>query len=239
MLRIAVYSDIHGNIPGLQAVHNEIDRQGPVDIEICLGDLVYGGPGTGGIIDMIEKRNAVFLRGNHDEDIINFRSVLPTLPKTHRKSAQIWNDWLLSKMTNDELKYLSESPLSLSMVLPDNREITFCHSLPDSTSTVFLGPDVSLETRANIFSRIKTDIICSGHWHEPVFWNRGSIQVLCPGSVGLTSNGIARWMLIEAENDFTNFQQKGVRYNVDEFNKLAAEEGMPDILHPSAEIKIL
>ena len=34
MIRIAVYSDIHGNTPGLEAVHNEIDKYGSIDLEI-------------------------------------------------------------------------------------------------------------------------------------------------------------------------------------------------------------
>lgn len=105
MVRIAVYSDIHGNTPGLEAVQNEIDNYGSVDFEICLGDLIYGGPGTGEIIDMIKKRNAIFLRGNHDEDVINFDEVLPSLPAANRVSAQVWNNWMIISAGSWMLKF--------------------------------------------------------------------------------------------------------------------------------------
>jgi predicted phosphodiesterase len=232
VIRIAVYSDIHGNTPGIEAVHNEIDKYGSIDLEICLGDLIYGGPGTSEIIDMIQKRNVIFLRGNHDEDIINFQTVLPSLPESHRISAKIWNDWLISRLTEEELRYLSEVPLSYSMVLPDNREITFCHSLPDNTGIEFLGPDVIPLKRIEIFSNISSDILCTGHWHKPVIWNWNSLQVICPGSVGLRNDGTVRWLLIEADDNFVNIQPKSVRYNVQEFIKLALENSMPEILHP-------
>ncbi len=122
---------------------------------------------------------------------------------------------------------------------PDNiflavrlKEITFCHSLPDNTSTEFLGPDVSTTKRIEAFSGITSDLLCSGHWHKPVVWNWNSLQVICPGSIGFRNDGISRWLLIEADENFINIQPKSAHYNVNEFNKLAKDNNMPEVHHP-------
>lgn len=121
--------------------------------------------------------------------------------------------------------------MSSSIVIPDSREIIFCHSLPDKTGTEFLGPDVSFQNRIKAFSGITSDILCTCHWHKLVIWNWSSLQVICPGSIGLRNDGISRWLLIEADENFVNFQPISVRYNVKKFIKLAQGNKMPGNLH--------
>ena len=118
-MRIAVYSDIHGNTPGMNAVHERIDAIGGFDEEICLGDVLYGGPGTRDIIRRLQDRQVVLVRGNHHEDLVGFDEVLSTLPSTHRRAAAVWHRWLSARVTEDDAAYLSSTPLSRQTVLSD------------------------------------------------------------------------------------------------------------------------
>ena len=67
-MKIALISDIHGNLPALKAVLNDIKKQQP-DAIFCLGDLVNFAGWDNEVIDLIRKNNIPCLQGNHDEGI--------------------------------------------------------------------------------------------------------------------------------------------------------------------------
>jgi predicted phosphodiesterase len=168
-MRIAAYSDVHGNTPGLAAVHAAIDASGPVDLEICLGDAVYGGPGTVEIVEALRSRGVTFLKGNHDEDLAGFEQVLLTLEEGHRAAAKTWNTWLLSRLTPRDIDWLTGGRLTHRVTLPDGTRLLFCHAGPESTSVRLAGPDAAEADRSGCLERVDADILCTGHWHSPVF----------------------------------------------------------------------
>lgn len=65
-MRIAIISDIHGNLSALETVFQDIESRGIEQI-ICLGDLVDGGEYDQEVVDLIQARNIPCVRGNHDE----------------------------------------------------------------------------------------------------------------------------------------------------------------------------
>lgn len=68
MLKIAIFSDIHSNLPALKAVLADIDIH-KVDQIYCLGDLVDFAPWTNEVIELIRSRRIPTIMGNHDERI--------------------------------------------------------------------------------------------------------------------------------------------------------------------------
>ena len=233
-MRIAVYSDIHGNTPGLQAVHRKIDSLGSIDLEIFLGDAVYGGPGVSDVVQFLQGRNATILRGNHDEGLVDFERVLPKLPAAHQHAAQVWHDWILPQLSPEDLSFLAHAPLTHRETLPNGSEILFCHAAPNDTVVMLLGPDAPAQNGERVFPGVDSDILCTGHWHEHVFLNWGALQVVCAGGVGLSPDGFSRWLLIEADQHTIRFAPQLTPYDTDEFRRLAAESNMPSILHPGA-----
>jgi predicted phosphodiesterase len=233
-MRMAIYSDIHGNTPGLKAVHARIDAMGGVDTEVCLGDLVYGGPGAREIIDQLRDRRVVLLRGNHEEDLAGFDGVLPTLRPAHRPAAMLWHRWLAANLSGDDVARLSSLPRTYRAALPCRKTILFCHSAPASTREALLGSDAAAENRARVFSGVEADILCAGHWHEQAFWIWHSLQIVCVGSVGLSPDGLSRWMLLESDEDSVRFLPQITPYDLQEFRELARASDMPRVLHPGA-----
>lgn len=66
-MRLAVFSDIHGNSVALDAVLADIEWQGGVDAYWVLGDLVAFGPDPVGVLERLERlENVAFVRGNTD-----------------------------------------------------------------------------------------------------------------------------------------------------------------------------
>src|SRR5688572_20272650 len=67
-MTIAVFSDIHANLPALEAVFAELDRLAP-DMIFCLGDLVGYAPWPNEVVSMIRKRGIPTIAGNYDEGV--------------------------------------------------------------------------------------------------------------------------------------------------------------------------
>jgi putative phosphoesterase len=66
MLRVAVVSDVHGNLPALEAVLAEVEQESP-DALVCCGDVYQGGPYGDECRALLESAGARFVRGNADE----------------------------------------------------------------------------------------------------------------------------------------------------------------------------
>ncbi|MEX2401285.1 MAG: metallophosphoesterase family protein, partial [Rhodothermales bacterium] len=67
-MRIAVISDIHSNLEALTAVLEEIDARGIEEI-VCLGDVVGYGADPAACVDLVRRRCALTVLGNHDEAV--------------------------------------------------------------------------------------------------------------------------------------------------------------------------
>lgn len=69
MKRIAIISDIHGNMPALEAVFEDIQLRN-IDEIVCIGDLVGKGPEPAEVIEFVKEHCDVVIRGNWDEFIL-------------------------------------------------------------------------------------------------------------------------------------------------------------------------
>lgn len=69
-MRIAIISDIHGNLTALQAVLADIKLQ-KVDDIICLGDIVTLGPQPKEVLNALKELNCVIIKGNHDAAVVD------------------------------------------------------------------------------------------------------------------------------------------------------------------------
>lgn len=69
-LRIAIFSDIHANLSGLNAVLADIEVRGGADILVAAGDLVTDGPRPNETFDRLVEAGCLMIRGNHDEHLL-------------------------------------------------------------------------------------------------------------------------------------------------------------------------
>jgi predicted phosphodiesterase len=76
MIQIAIFSDVHGNLPALEVVLNDINERG-ITHKFCLGDLVDFAPWGNEVIEIIKEKNIPCLLGNHDERIAFDLPVIP------------------------------------------------------------------------------------------------------------------------------------------------------------------
>lgn len=108
MERIAVISDIHGNIPALEAVLGDIERQGISRI-ICIGDMVGKGPNPDIAVDIVRERCETVIIGNWERGLLD----RGTLPPGQTGVA----DWNCDKLGSERMSYFEALPYSLDLLI--------------------------------------------------------------------------------------------------------------------------
>jgi diadenosine tetraphosphatase ApaH/serine/threonine PP2A family protein phosphatase len=103
-VRIAVLSDIHGNLEALEAVLAEVDRLG-IELLYSLGDIVGYGPSPAACIEIVRRRMAVSLIGNHDAAVAGLTS-LDDFNEFARSAAE----WTAARLDDAQIEYLGALP---------------------------------------------------------------------------------------------------------------------------------
>jgi predicted phosphodiesterase len=181
-MKIAVIADIHGNAPALEAVPDDIARQGIREI-VNLGDHLSGPIDPARTAELLMARDIPSIRGNHDRALVTLdpADMILTDRFTHAVLSDKHFAWLASLPPTR-----SQGPLFL------------CHGTPESDTTYWLE-DVSPEglvhrsDRARIetlAAGIASPILLCGHTHIPRLVTLGDGRlVLNPGSVGCPAYG--------------------------------------------------
>lgn len=193
-MKIAVISDIHGNLPALQAVLAEIDQTG-VDQIINCGDTLGGPLEAARTAELLIERRIPMIAGNHERQML-------TLPVDKLNASDAC---ALAEISSAQRAWLTTGPPTVWL----NDDVFVCHGTPHSDVQGWLetvlddfGQHGSLGVRAatpaEVLQRLgtgphadKASLIFCGHTHVPRVVNvcspKGgqSIIIVNPGSVGL------------------------------------------------------
>ena len=177
-MRIAVVSDIHGNLPALEAVVRDFTRRG-VDAVVNLGDHVSGPLLPLETAQFLMGQDWVHLAGNHE------RQVLTGMPG----QWNISDEFTHSQLGPKELAWMA----SLKPNAPFGRDVFLCHATPNSDVEYFLETvEVAHARKATLreidarLGSVGAPLILCGHTHvaRSVRSSQGQL-IVNPGSVGL------------------------------------------------------
>ncbi len=193
-MRVAVCSDLHGNI---DAVKNIWEALHDADRIICLGDIVGIGPHPREVLEhVLDDKRVIRVMGNHD---MNTRDGTQLGPIQH-VPRRPHHDWVRSEL--GELTKDLSSPMSIKMEL-GGRKMVFMHRHPDDCGSKVPYFDRPFpEVLDDFYSDIDGDMIFFGHTHIPlmVMGNTGR-SYLNPGSVGAENGGFSSFIVLDDEND--------------------------------------
>ncbi|MCI0767825.1 metallophosphoesterase family protein [Bacillus sp. TL12] len=229
MDKIAVISDIHGNIPALEAVLEDIKLKG-IDRIFCLGDLVGKGPQSSDVIDIVRKECEQVVMGNWD-DFITKPTEFETL-KWHQK-----------QLTEEHENYLRGLPFSIEFMM-SGKFIRMFHASHRSLYER-IQPYASREERVSMFENSNLaenmegertpDVVCYGDVHQAFVQNfRG--KTLCnAGSVGnpleITQASYLIFEGVYNQKEAASFSIQLVRvpYDIERAIQLAKDVDMPEL----------
>ena len=186
-MKIAVFSDIHGNYHALEAILDDAHKQG-VDLVVCAGDAVNPLPDSLRVWRMISELNIPMVRGNHEEYMIAMDDPddrAEIQGKVQYLPAQV----IAHALPDDIITAMADLPLTRSIPGPAGGDVLICHASPHHTRRSFSN-QMDDEMVASL-SRRSERVIVGGHIHQP--WRRrwrDKLLLLCGGG-GLPLNGSA------------------------------------------------
>jgi putative phosphoesterase len=234
MSKIAIISDIHANLPALNAVLEDIDRKTP-DAIFCLGDLVDFAPWPNEVIETIRRRGVPTLMGNHDERIAFGHKIIPLAKHgPDERAARVTAiEHTRRTISAENRRYLSQLPREMWIshgTGKESKRVLLVHGSTRSNDEYIYEnhPESDL---AKMLTRSGADAIVMGHTHLPFIRKMPGPQfVVNAGSVGRSKekNISATYLMLTIVNSRIRPQIVRVRYPVEETIKGVIESAIPD-----------
>ncbi len=224
-MRVAVLSDVHGNVPALDAVLADMARQS-FDAVLCLGDHVSGPIDPAGALERIMALNAVCIRGNHDRWVLD-----PSLRSDPRSVDTFARD----RLKPDQIEWLAALPATAEL----GEAVYLCHGTPGDDEAPWLdnfynGRASVLPSEAEVAREavgIVHEVIVCGHTHIARSLRLSDGRLIAnPGSVGmqlLRGSPDAHYAVIEKRQSGWQTALIGVPYDTDAAVRLAEANGFP------------
>ncbi|HEY8394826.1 MAG TPA: metallophosphoesterase family protein [Thermaerobacter sp.] len=223
-MRVAIISDVHGNLPALEAVLADIDRRS-ADAVYCLGDVCFKGPHAAECVDRLRQRGIPTVRGNTDRYLAG--AAAGEVPEQARALLAPWREAL----GEERLAWLRDLPGHIEATV-DGIRVLLVHGSPRSDEEPILpwpvngagqgaGAPVALE---EVLAGVTAGVVCFGHHHLQLAWRHGERLLLGPGSVGMPFDGDPRaaYALLEVDPEGARAQVSLVRVRYDVEATIAA-----------------
>ncbi len=193
-MRIAALYDIHGNLPALEAVLQEI-RQAEVDQVVVGGDVIPGPMPRETLACLRDLDIPVqFLQGNGDREVLALRAETETgaVPELFREVMS----WNAEQLDPEHERWIAGWPGMLRIEIRGLGEVLFCHATPRNDTEIFtrLTPEDRL---LPVFAGFDVPLVICGHTHMQFDRMIGEVRVVNAGSVGMPfGEPGAYWLLL-------------------------------------------
>jgi putative phosphoesterase len=180
-VRLAVLSDVHGNLPALEAVLSDV-KKADVDLIVFGGDLASG-PMPAETIDLVmSMANARFVRGNADRGIV---AAYDGKPKPEWPGS--YADWCATRISRTHRDFLSSfAPTVEVEEVEAVGRVLVCHGSPRSDLDVIWSGTPTHRLRA-FLTGLDADLVVCGHTHIQFDRVVDDIRIVNAGSVGMPS----------------------------------------------------
>ncbi|MGO8950487.1 MAG: metallophosphoesterase family protein [Ktedonobacterales bacterium] len=198
-MKIAALYDIHGNLPALNAVLEELKEVRP-DLIVVGGDIVSG-PMPGQTLERLFQLGEQVrpIRGNADREAVTDFDAQP-LSSDMSEEVRAVTHWVASQLTRSQRDFLAALPDHLQFEVEGLGRLVFCHATLRNDEDLFTS--ITPEDRlCAIFSDVEQDIVVCGHTHMQFERHLGALRILNAGSVGMpyADRPGAYWLLLSSE----------------------------------------
>ena len=193
-MRVAAIYDIHGNLPALEAVLQDI-RQADVDHVVVGGDVMPGPMPRETLACLLDLHVPVqFIQGNGDREVLAQMAGTDTgtVPEQFREVMR----WVAQQLHPEHERLLASWPKTLRVEIRGLGEVLFCHATPRSDTELFtrLTPEDRL---LPVFEGLNVPLVICGHTHMQFDRTIGMVRVVNAGSVGMPfGEPGAYWLLL-------------------------------------------
>lgn len=169
-MKIALFSDIHANLPALQACFESMESHKP-DAIYCLGDLVGYNVWPNEVINEIRRRGIPTIAGNYDQGIGLGIDECGCAYKTDtdKEMGKVSISFTNAIVNNEERQYLRTLPAHIRVEFHLNNDkltLLLVHGSPRKINE-YLFEDRDEKSFVRIMEDAGADIMCFGHTHKP------------------------------------------------------------------------
>jgi putative phosphoesterase len=220
-MRIAVVSDIHGNLVGLDACLADLTAQGGADVIVAAGDLCLDGPKPKKVLQRLEEVGAQSLRGNTDRILATAAAQVASEIEAHQL------EWTRRDLGEKWLQWLRDLPFAIR-IGEDENQLLVVHANPTNDDE-HLWPDADDDLLQRLIGDDAATAIAFGHLHLPYvrMW-RGKLLVNV-ASAGLPKDGDARaaYAIFTERAGGWEVKHRRVEFDVKKVATQLADSGIP------------
>jgi putative phosphoesterase len=225
-MRIAIFSDVHSNLPALEAVLADIETAG-VDARYVLGDLVGYAPWPNEVIDRLRAEQIPIIMGNYDDGTAFDRDECGCayLDPTEKALGDRSFAWTKAHTTAENKGWLQSLAAEIRFEADGKRHL-LVHGSPRRINE-YLFEDKPDATFARIAAGADADVIVCGHTHRPYDKTVGDARFINVGSAGKPKDGDPRacWALIDITDGSAEFRR--VDYDIAAAARAVEESDLP------------
>ncbi len=196
MTKLAVLADIHGNLPALEAVWEDLSHF-DVDRVIVAGDSISWGPCSRQVLEFLTEQRCVLMRGNHEHYLLDYDT--PRAPEAW--AGYTLNRWVHRQVGDRWRTEIATWPNTLSLRFADAPAVRVVHGSPGNhwRGISHTTPDDEIR---DMLAGIEEPIVLAAHTHLPLNRIVDNWHILNPGSVGAPLDGItdASYALLESND---------------------------------------
>ncbi len=187
---MAFVSDIHGNLPALEAAVADAKAQGASQV-VCAGDMTGYGPFPDEVCRFLDRRRIPAILGNYDQKVIEVakqgRSATARMKQKKRKILL----WTAAHLDDWARGYLAGLPDHLTLRVPGGRRVLVVHGSPLSMDDT-IYPSITRRGLEAKLGNARPDVLVCGHTHIPFVKRIGGVLVVNCGSAGHPVDGDPR-----------------------------------------------
>lgn len=238
-MRLAVLSDIHGNLAAFEVALADLEQQGGADHTWILGDLAAFGPRPAesvqrvkALVDAVKddeakKHTVRVISGNTDRHLVD--GSRPAVPKpaqdadefarvyTHIRTLAVRFDWAMEQIGFEEYDFLAKLPGETGLYADGFGQVIGYHGTPGDDEGASITPTSSEEEALDALLDREGRLGIGGHIHVQMDRQMGSWRAVNVGSVGIPfdTHGVAQYGLFTFENGAVQVDLRSVPYDVD------------------------
>jgi len=216
--RIAIVSDIHGNLVALEAVIEDLERAAP-DLVVQGGDLVIGGPRPAECVDRVRELGWPGVIGNIDTVVSD--GLPPGMNPAFAARFERHVAWNADQLGAERVAWLQTAPMEWR----DDDRVALVHAVPGNLWPAVLPTAEDAELRS-MFGPLGARVAVFCHIHVPFVRQVGDLTVANSGSAGGPYDGDPRASYLLVEDGAVTIRR--VAYDVERVAADLSASGMPD-----------
>jgi len=214
-VRVAALYDIHGNLPALEAVLEEVDA----DLVVVGGDLAPGAM-VGEVLDRLRALDVPvrWVMGNGDREVVEG-------PAGGGLAPGDLVAWSVERLSDAQRRFLASFEPTVQVAVDGLGDVLFCHGSPRS-DTEIITQVTPPERLAPMLEGVAADVVVCGHTHHQFDRAVDGRRVMNAGSVGLPYQGAAAafWLALGS-----GVEMRRTDYDVPAAVELMRASGMPEM----------